>query len=150
MAVRSIEKGAAALDELSKTIENIKQRVTIHKLDISDKKSIETMVAWIKTNYTKSGIDCLINNAGVLIPGDVYIVPVKDYTLTEDAIKHTLGTNFYRTVDFTELLLPFINKNGKIIFTGSIGGRTVYLTSEKLKAQFLDENIDKSKLYGLV
>ncbi|KAK9719116.1 hypothetical protein K7432_004981 [Basidiobolus ranarum] len=57
---------AAQLDELKRTSGN---RLSIHKLDVTDEKSVKTSVDEI-SKLADEGIDVLINNAGALISTD--------------------------------------------------------------------------------
>ena len=46
-------------------------------------------------------------------------------------------------------MLPYIEKNGKIIIIGSLAGEFTALKSEKLLSQIRDENITKETLVKL-
>lgn len=57
-------------------------------------------------------IDILVNNAGI------YFKEKKGYS-DELIIKNTLSVNYYGTVNFTKILLPFLTPDAKILMMGS-------------------------------
>eukprot|EP00826_Nyctotherus_ovalis_P060393 TRINITY_DN846_c0_g1_i1.p2 TRINITY_DN846_c0_g1~~TRINITY_DN846_c0_g1_i1.p2 ORF type:complete len:297 (+),score=92.08 TRINITY_DN846_c0_g1_i1:167-1057(+) len=138
MAVRSVDNGKKAVEELEKTIPRLGERVTIRELDLSKPESIDAFATWAKDSGKK--IDCLINNAGTATKGD---------TFNEEVVRTTFQTNFYGSVDITEKLLPSIADSGKIIFVGSMLGCLGRLASEELKQSFNNPKITREQLFKL-
>jgi len=98
-----------------------------HQLDITNKESISNLISWIKTQFGK--IDYLVNNAGY---GPYASISEIDVHLS------VLEINAFGTINFTEEMIKndMINKRGKIICVGSLGGSLRYLNSNKLKNAF--------------
>jgi NAD(P)-dependent dehydrogenase (short-subunit alcohol dehydrogenase family) len=100
---RNENLGQTALKSLISKYPNSKSQLFYHQLDITKNESIKEILKWIKSTFGK--IDYLCNNAGV------YKNPKKE----------VIETNIFGTINLTEELLKedLINKNGKIINTGS-------------------------------
>ena len=113
MAVRNVELGKKALEELSKEIPDIKSRTDIVELDITKTDSIDKAIKHIESKNLN--FDCLFNNAGTDSKSDKFNI---------DVVNATLKTNFYGTIEVTEKFLPLIKNNGKVIITGSILGHS--------------------------
>lgn len=79
------------------------------QLDINDSQSVQTLVQKLKDE--KQSISVLINNAGVYFRGK----------LTHMIVNTTMQTNFFNTVNFTNVLLRenLIDQGGKIIMISS-------------------------------
>ena len=103
---RNEKLGESALKNLISKYPQNKEQLYYHQLDISNKQSRNELSNWIKQKFGK--IDYLCNNAGV------YNTPKKN----------VVDINIFGTIDLTEELLKedLINKNGKIINTGSSMG----------------------------
>ncbi|WP_310557173.1 SDR family NAD(P)-dependent oxidoreductase [Flavobacterium sp.] len=93
-------------------IENINsENLFVVALDLTNQKSIENANSIIRTKF--KGIDILINNAG--------IAPDLDKTAPDlESLRSTFETNVFGLVNFTETILDFVNKNGKILNISSI------------------------------
>eukprot|EP00826_Nyctotherus_ovalis_P059854 TRINITY_DN8361_c0_g1_i4.p1 TRINITY_DN8361_c0_g1~~TRINITY_DN8361_c0_g1_i4.p1 ORF type:complete len:280 (+),score=93.65 TRINITY_DN8361_c0_g1_i4:114-953(+) len=130
MCVRSMERGKTALEELKKLFPDAEPKLTLHQLDISNSKSIDEFVDWVKTSKTK--IDCLMNNAALM---------VRSNDITEEILNHIFPTNYYGTVELTEKMLPLLPDGAKIIvMTSNLG------TYKNLKDCFLKERLEDPKL----
>ena len=94
-----------------------------HQLDITNKESISNLISWIRTQFGK--IDYLVNNAGY---GPYASISEIDVHLS------VLEINAFGTINFTEEMIKndMINKRGKIICVGSLGGSLHLLNSNKL------------------
>ena len=152
MAVRNVELGKKALDELSKEIPDIQSRVEILELDISNSGSIDKALQTLITKKIK--IDCLIDNAAYLSTEDdnSEYIPRTDpspFKLKFDVVTTTIKTNFYGTVEVTEKLLPYINDNGKVIIIASRRGLIKQVKSESLRNAIKKENLTKDELFNL-
>lgn len=68
----------------------------------------------------EGGLDGLVNNAGVAVPGPLETVPLED-------LRHQLEVNLVAYVAVTQAMLPQIRRaEGRIVFLSSIGGRIAF------------------------
>ncbi|HET7416011.1 MAG TPA: SDR family oxidoreductase [Solirubrobacterales bacterium] len=66
------------------------------------------------------GLDGLVNNAGIAVPGPLETVPLDD-------LRHQLEVNVIAYVAVTQAMLPEIRRaKGRIVFLSSIGGRVAF------------------------
>ena len=98
-----------------------------HQLDITNKESISNLISWLKKQFGK--IDYLVNNAGYGPYASIREI---------DVHMSVLEINVFGTINFTEEMIKnnMINKKGKIICVGSMGGCLHYLNNNKLKNDF--------------
>jgi NAD(P)-dependent dehydrogenase (short-subunit alcohol dehydrogenase family) len=69
---------------------------------------------------SEGGLDGLVNNAGVAIPGPLETVPIEDF-------RRQLEVNLVAYVAMTQALLPQIRlAEGRVVFISSIGGRIAF------------------------
>ncbi len=92
--------------------------VTAVTLDVTNSDSIRHAVQRIETQYGK--LDILINNAGVMLPGDYS--PISQTPI--ETLRETFDTNFFGLIELTQALLPLIRKSdsGRIVNLSSILG----------------------------
>ena len=92
--------------------------VTAFPLDVTSSDSIQQAAQQIETQYGR--LDILINNAGVMLPGD--FSPVSQTSLK--TLRDTYDTNFFGLIELTQALLPLIRKSnaGRIVNLSSILG----------------------------
>lgn len=83
------------------------------KLDLSIPSSIEKCADELKSGGEK--IDLFINNAGVLLDDEETAVII-------DKLRGTLEVNLIGTIDFTERIIPAMNKDGHVINISSQAG----------------------------
>jgi NAD(P)-dependent dehydrogenase (short-subunit alcohol dehydrogenase family) len=92
-------------------------RVEPLRLDVTDEVSIESAVAHVEERVGEAGLAALVNNAGVAVGG-----PLEHLDL--DDLRTPLEINVVGQVAVTQAALPLIRRGkGRIVFTGSIGGR---------------------------
>ncbi|CAA2969344.1 short-chain dehydrogenase reductase 2b-like [Olea europaea subsp. europaea] len=122
LTARDENRGRAATSLLQ---ESGLSNVVFHQLDVQDRKSIESLANFIKTQF--GSLDVLVNNAGasgVLVDEDglraLNIDPAtwlagKAVNLVQDVMKTTyekakecLDTNYYGVKNVTEALLPLL------------------------------------------
>ena len=89
------------------------KNLTILKLDLSSPKSIEECVKAFKKLNKK--LDILINNAGIWSRRE-------DDKMIIDLLRKNLEVNLFGTIQLTEELIQFINKDGKVINISSSAG----------------------------
>jgi NAD(P)-dependent dehydrogenase (short-subunit alcohol dehydrogenase family) len=90
------------------------------QLDLASDESLKAAVSWIEDKF--GVLDCLINNAGILID---YVPGVTDESKdlsTRELFTKTLNTNLVGTACLTELCLPLLRKAElpRLIFVSSI------------------------------
>ena len=92
------------------------------------------------------GVDVLVNNAGFAYKGS-------DPTPFEGQTRKTLDINYFGLVDFTEQMIPLLEKGDgtdkRIVNVASMAGRLSQVSSE-LQKQFTDPNLTIPKLNELM
>lgn len=94
------------------------QNLIIVQLELASKESRESCAASI-AELTQS-IDILVNNAGIWHPTD------DKPEINVDILRETLEVNMIGPIDFTERVLPLVNKGGQIINLSSRRGSMNY------------------------
>ena len=97
LTARTIEKGKTAREEIMK--EDIKGKIRVLELDLSDLSSINTFAERIRNEYDK--LDVLLNNAGIMMT---------PYHKTKDGFEGQMGTNHLGHFALTGLLIDLIIK----------------------------------------
>jgi NAD(P)-dependent dehydrogenase (short-subunit alcohol dehydrogenase family) len=121
--VRKQEDGASLREAGS-------ERLTPLILDVTDAGQIAAAAELVEAEV-QGGLDGLVNNAGVAIPG-----PLE--TLSIDDFRRQVEVNMTAHVAVTQALLPSIRAaRGRIVFISSIGGRVAFpLTGAYHAAKF--------------
>jgi len=92
-------------------------RITPVIIDVTDETGIakaRDQVAAVLGDY---GLDGLVNNAGITVPGPLEYLPLADF-------RRQLEVNVVGQLAVTQAFLPLVRKaRGRIVFVGSIGGR---------------------------
>lgn len=105
---RNAERGQTAVKEL----EELGLKPLYHILDVTSEESIQKFATHISTHY--SGIDVLVNNAGILD----FDKSVSSY---EDA-KKLIDTNFMSLLTMSKILYPLLKNDARIINLSSDWG----------------------------
>jgi len=88
-------------------------------LDVTDAEQIAAAAELI-ARETDGGLDGLVNNAGVAVPGPLETVPLED-------LRHQLEVNLVAYVAVTQAMLGEIRRaEGRVVFLSSIGGRIAF------------------------
>ena len=132
---RDPQRGQEALDQLSKKFSSTDSSLTFCQLDVSDSKSIDNFVEWIKTKRD-SKFDVLINNAGL------------DKRLTLEERLDIIRVNFFGAVELTEKLLPYLVSDGKIMMISSENGQLSW-QPEKMHKYLEDPSLTREKVMDL-
>ncbi|XP_045458766.1 carbonyl reductase [NADPH] 3-like [Melitaea cinxia] len=117
---RNEERGRKAVQKL----EALGLRPSFHTLDVTNESSIEEFAKYISTHH--SGIDVLVNNAGILD----FDKPLPTY---EEA-KKLIDTNFYSVLKISKILYPLLKNDARIVNLSSDWG----LLSNIRKQAWLD------------
>ncbi|KAL0943088.1 short chain dehydrogenase family [Colletotrichum truncatum] len=109
--------GSRSLDSGNKVADTLKQEghsVSAVQLDISSDESIAKAIDEITKAHGK--LDVLVNNAGVLLDGQI--------SSTRELFSKTFNTNVFGTAALTEAALPLLQKSDhpRVIFVSSTMG----------------------------
>lgn len=92
-------------------------RVVPVKLDVTDAAQIAAVADRIDEAVGESGLDGVVNNAGVAILGPLETIPLEDF-------RRQLEINLTAQVAVTQAMLASIRRaRGRVVFVSSIGGR---------------------------
>jgi NAD(P)-dependent dehydrogenase (short-subunit alcohol dehydrogenase family) len=95
------------------------ERLAPVTLDVTDAEQIAAAAERIGRE-SDGGLDGLVNNAGVAVPGPLETVPLED-------LRHQLEVNLIAYVAVTQAMLPEIRRaEGRVVFLSSIGGRIAF------------------------
>jgi NAD(P)-dependent dehydrogenase (short-subunit alcohol dehydrogenase family) len=105
-------------------------RIAPLTLDITDGEQIAAAAARIEVE-ADGGLDGLVNNAGIAVPGPLETIPIEDF-------RRQIEVNLTGHVAVTQAMLPAIRRaRGRIVFVSSIGGRIAFpLTGAYHAAKF--------------
>jgi NAD(P)-dependent dehydrogenase (short-subunit alcohol dehydrogenase family) len=105
-------------------------RITPLFLDIVESEQIAAAAQRIETEVD-GGLDGLVNNAGIAVPGPLETLPIEDF-------RRQLEVNLTGHVAMTQAMLPAIRRaGGRIVFVSSVGGRIAFpLTGAYHAAKF--------------
>lgn len=104
------EEDAASLGEAGS------DRLVPLMLDVTDAGQIAAAAERIGAEVGKAGLDGLVNNAGIAVPGPLETLPIEDF-------KRQIDVNLSAQVAVTQAMLPAIRTaSGRIVFITSIGG----------------------------
>ena len=109
-AVRALDDGEDALAGASDRLRRI-------RLDVTDAGSIAEAMATVSEHVGGAGLDGLVNNAGIGVPGPLELLSSED-------LRRQLDVNVVGQVAVTQAALPLLRRAaGRIVFVGSVGGR---------------------------
>lgn len=88
-------------------------------LDVLDAGQIAAAAGRIEAE-SPGGLDGLVNNAGIAVPGPLETIPLEDF-------RRQVEVNLTAQVAVTQAMLPLIrHARGRIVFLSSIGGRIAF------------------------
>jgi NAD(P)-dependent dehydrogenase (short-subunit alcohol dehydrogenase family) len=123
IGARSEEKGL----EAESTLKNEGLDAEYIDLDVNDPATHESAAKFIDATYGR--LDILVNNAGIFVDETHDGAPVPASATSGEVFRKTFDTNFFRTVELTQKLLPLIKKAdaGRIVFLSSaLGSLTLH------------------------
>ena len=111
---RDLNKGKEAVEKLS----SINIDADLVQYDAFNLDAPQNVYDYIFEKYKK--LDILINNAGVLLTGNLFVT--NSSTITDKNLKDTFQTNFFSIVSLTQKLLPLLKKSkaGRIVNVSTI------------------------------
>lgn len=116
VAINDIERQKDALSDVATEITALGRRALCVFADVSNKAAVTAMVAQVADEFKH--IEVVVNNAGILIAGDVE-------HLQEDYWDSVLDVNAKGTFLVVQAVLPFMKQKnyGRIVNIASIGGK---------------------------
>ncbi|CAG9784327.1 unnamed protein product [Diatraea saccharalis] len=108
LTARNEERGLQAV----KKLEELDLHPVFHQLDITSEESLQTFATHISSNY--SGIDVLVNNAGLL--------DFDKSVSTYEESKKLIDTNFMSLLRISKILYPLLKDDARIINLSSDWG----------------------------
>lgn len=114
MAVRNLDKGAAARDDILRDVPGAS--LELRRIDLADLASVHAFADGLISDGR--GVDVLVNNAGVM-------TPPRRYT-TADGFELQFGSNFLGPFALTNLLLPLLLQSGAPRVTTMASGAANY------------------------
>jgi NAD(P)-dependent dehydrogenase (short-subunit alcohol dehydrogenase family) len=85
-------------------------------LDVTDAAQVAAAARTVEEQVGEAGLDGLVNNAGIAVPGPLETLPIDDF-------RRQLDINLTAQVGVTQAMLPAIRRaRGRIVFITSIGG----------------------------
>jgi NAD(P)-dependent dehydrogenase (short-subunit alcohol dehydrogenase family) len=108
--VRRAEDGASLAEAAS-------DRLVPVQLDVTDPAQIAAAAERIGSEVGGTGLDGLVNNAGIAVLGPLETLPVEDF-------RRQIEVNLTAQVAVAQAMLPLLRSaHGRIVFVSSIGGR---------------------------
>jgi len=93
------------------------ERLETVELDVTDAAQIAAAADLIDEEMGESGLDGIVNNAGVAVLGPLETIPLDDF-------RRQIEVNLTGQVAVTQAMLPSIRRaRGRVVFVSSIGGR---------------------------
>ncbi|KAK4701786.1 hypothetical protein P7C70_g4445, partial [Phenoliferia sp. Uapishka_3] len=127
LACRDASRAKKAMDDLIASTSNT--NIEVMQLDVSNFASIRAFVA----AWGSKPIDILLNNAGQ---------PPARYLITEDGLEQSYVANFLSQVMLTELLLPFMAPNCRVVMVSSITNYTGLIDVNDLdKSKYISNSL---------
>jgi len=94
-------------------------RVEAIQMDLRDPASVAKAGEWVAEKVGETGLQGLVNNAGVDIPGPLEFIPL-------DKLREQFEVNVFGQMAVIQALMPLIRQGrGRIVNIGSIDGRAV-------------------------
>jgi NAD(P)-dependent dehydrogenase (short-subunit alcohol dehydrogenase family) len=88
-------------------------------LDVTEPDQIAAAAELVERE-SDGGLDGLVNNAGLAVPGPLETIPLDD-------LRHQLEVNLVAYVAVTQAMLPQVRRaRGRVVFLASIGGRIAF------------------------
>lgn len=96
------------------------ERLAPLMLDVTDPAQIAAAAERVAGEVGEAGLDGLVNNAGIAVPGPLEGLPIEDF-------RRQVDVNLTAQVEVTQAMLPALRAaRGRIVFITSIGGRMAF------------------------
>ncbi len=108
--VRKAEDGQRLRDQATSRLQPM-------LLDVTDPAAIRSAAESIAAAVGPRGLQGLVNNAGIIVPGPLELLPAEDF-------RRQFEVNVLGTQAVTQAMLPLVRSGqGRIVIVGSIAGR---------------------------
>ncbi|VDD80329.1 unnamed protein product [Mesocestoides corti] len=138
LTARNEKLGHEAVEELAKKGHSVK----FHQLDITDQKSRQALVEFVKREYP-GGINILVNNAAIAYKA------ASTAPFGEQA-RVTIATNYTATVSMCIEFLPLMAKNGRLVNVASMAAVMSLHSMKKEMADKFKGPLTMEELDGLI
>jgi len=132
MTTESPKVGETTLSDLLAKYPNSTSTLKYRQLDLNNKQSVRSFASWIKA--TKGKFDILINNNEISFSNS-----------NDEQKKQTIQTNFFSVVKFTEKLLPYLRRDGKVLMISNSLGQLSF-QGATLRNILTDPTLDEKHL----
>lgn len=96
------------------------ERLVPLMLDVTDAAQIAAAARTVEEQVGEAGLDGLVNNAGIAVPGPLETLPIEDF-------RRQVEVNLTAQVAVTQAMLGLLRRaQGRIVFITSIGGRMAF------------------------
>lgn len=96
------------------------ERLTPLTLDVTEPVQIAAAAELVSRETDGGGLNGLVNNAGIAVPGPLEALPIDDF-------RRQIEVNLTAHVAVTQAMLPALRAaSGRIVFVTSIGGRMAF------------------------
>jgi NAD(P)-dependent dehydrogenase (short-subunit alcohol dehydrogenase family) len=90
------------------------------RLDVTKADEIASATALVDEAVGARGLDGLVNNAGIPVPGPLELLPIDDF-------REQLEVNLIGQLAVTQAFLPLLRRGeGRVVFVSSVGGRAAF------------------------
>ena len=97
--------------------ENASAGLTPVRIDVTDEASIAEAAGIIRDAVGEKGLGGLVNNAGIVVPGPLEVVPMA-------MVRRQFDVNVIGQIAVTQAMLPLVRAaRGRIVNIGSVSGR---------------------------
>ena len=104
-------------DDARRVAETGSSRITPIRLDVTDTRGITSAADRIARETEAAGLWGLVNNAGIVVPGPLEVLPLDD-------IRYQFEVNTIGMVAVTQAVLPLLRRaRGRIVNVSSVNGR---------------------------
>lgn len=104
---RDADKGTKAASKLRDT------GLNVHPLDVTDPDSIQTLAAFVESEF--SGLDVLINNAGIFPDSGKGQRDNSIFTASLDTVRAGLETNTLGALAMAQTFIPLMKGEGRVV-----------------------------------
>ncbi len=110
--------GTALSEEETEELRSARNgRIRLAIVDITDEQAVHAWAEAVNAEVQSHRLDLLINNAGILTPGPLEVLPL-------NAIRREFEVNVFGGITVTNALLPSLRQaRGRILFVGAMTGR---------------------------
>ncbi|NLE37733.1 MAG: SDR family oxidoreductase [Pirellulaceae bacterium] len=104
-------------DSAKRLTQLVPSRLVPVRLDVTDSAHIAAAADLIAREVGEAGLEGLVNNAGIVVPGPIEALPIAE-------LRRQMEVNFFGSIAVTQAFLPLIRAaTGRIVMMSSLNGR---------------------------